>query len=277
MSFWSVLSNIRENLENKFTHNASKAVNDPDDGKQAEQDANKGGEDTSSTARDGANDEIGKHDPAWKGVKDLSDKALETVPKVEAAAKYGWLKFIGGITALFVFISAYSLHNNLGGPTPEQIRMYNTERTIAIQGEQIRQMEGVMVSTEEFTALSSGLLAAPPPYIPDAPVAAEAAPAPALPAAVAAIADEPATVDVTDSDGYTRTVNTTVGTVYRNSTPTVRAQIETPAPIHHDYNDSITTDPNSCFVRHCLSPHKDITVNAVDGNGNKFGSATVKY
>jgi len=248
MSFWSVLSNIRENLENKFTQNASKAVTDPDEGQQAEHDSQKGGEDTSSTARDGANDEIKNHDPAWKGVKDLSDKALETVPKVEAAAKYGWLKFIGGITALFVFITAYSVRNDLGGPTPEQIRMYNNERTIVMQGEQIRQMEQIMVSTEEFNMATANLFAAPAPVIPDEPAPAAAA----LPPPIAAVAAQPVQVVETDSNGEVEAVTTTtVGHAYQSIPREAQRQMESnpPPKIEHDYDKPST---KSCYRDDCL-------------------------
>jgi hypothetical protein len=81
MSFWKAVRDIDKSLEETFEKNADKAVNDPDDGKQAWQDAQKAGEDAENTASDAASDEIKNHDPAWKAVKDLSDKAIAAESK----------------------------------------------------------------------------------------------------------------------------------------------------------------------------------------------------
>lgn len=167
---------------------------------------------------------------------------------------------------MFVFITAYSFRNNLGGPTPEQIRMYNNERTIEIQAQQIRQMEHVMIDQGDFNAMVNGL------FVQSAPTPTPDTPAPVAAAMPPEIAAEPATMQLTTNSGETTEVTTTVGQVYTLAPPTIRRVIERPdpppAPVHEP---GITEDPNSCFVRHCLTSHKTFTVDS------GFASVKVSY
>jgi hypothetical protein len=89
----------------------------------------------------------------WEDVKELSDKMLKVEPKVVEAAKavetvtkVGFFKFVGVVTAIFAGAMAITFSQRQTGPTPDQIRMQNTIRTIELQDQQIKQMEQIMVS-----------------------------------------------------------------------------------------------------------------------------------
>lgn len=275
MSWWKDVFGIHKNVEKTFEKNADKAVNDPDDGRQAQQDAQKVGQDTSSTARDAANDAIESRDPAWKAVKDLSDKAIEVETKVAASAKLGWLKFVGVVTAIFTGALIFSIPQT--APTPDQKAALESLRRSGVQQEQI---ERLTVTQEQFNNMVSHIFVAdePPPIISTAPaVAAAQAPEP-FPPAIAAIAAEPATVVLTTDSGETTQVTTTVGQVWTVSPPAVKrfvAPDPPPRPVERPLG--ITEDPNSCFVKHCLSggngngPHKTFGVNS------GFAQITVSY
>jgi hypothetical protein len=279
MSFWKAVSSIVKNLEKTFEKNADKAVNDPDDGRQADRDAWKVGEDTRSTARDAANDEVKNHDPAWKGIKDLSDKVIDAVPKVEAAAKYRWLKFVGVVTAIFTG-AIFFASTQTPSISPEQQAARDVIRHAEETKRQIEYLNQIMLSEDDWNIMMGGLeVQSPTPVNTPAAVPAEAAP---LPPIIAAAAAEPMTVEVTTPNG-TREFTTTVENVYRQAPDRVR-QVMTQAPpppkIDHGYDHE---NPNDCYHTHCLGGdiskaggfHKDFTVTAVDGNGNTFGSARI--
>jgi len=283
MSFWKAVSSIGKNLEKTFEKNVDKAVNDPDDGTQADRDARKAGEDTGSTARDAANDEVKNHDPAWKGVKDLSDKVVDTVPKVEAAAKYGWLKFVGVVTAIFTG-AIFFASTQTPGVSPEQQAARDVIRHAEETKRQIEYLNQIMLSEADWNIMMGGLEVQQAPTPVNTPAAVPAAAAP-LPPVIAAAAAQPMTVEVTTPHG-TREFTTTVENVYRQAPDRVRqvmTQASPPPPppkIDHGYDHE---NPNDCAHTHCLGGdiskaggfHKDFTVNAVDGNGNKFGSARI--
>jgi len=262
MSFLEGMKKIEENLEKTFEKNFEKAVNNPDDGTQADKDSRQAGQDTSGTAGDTANDEVKNHEPAWKAVKDLSDTAIAAETKVVAATKVGFFKFVGVVTAIFAGAMAISFSQRQTGPTPDQIRMQNTLRTIEIQDQQIKQMERIMVSNDEFNIATANLFAAPAPVIDD-PVAPAAA---ALPPPIAAVAAQPVQVVETDSSGEVEAVTTTtVGHAYQSIPREAQRQMENnpPPKIEHDYDKPSTKD---CFRDDCLG--------AID---KQFGQKTASF
>jgi hypothetical protein len=272
MSFWKAVRDIDKSLEETFEKNADKAVNDPDDGKQAWQDAQKAGEDAENTASDAASDEIKNHDPAWKAVKDLSDKAIAAESKAVETTKLGWLKFVGVVTAIFP--GAIFFASTHAGPSAETKAALETIRRSEVEVEQVNQLSNIVLSMDDWNIMMGGI------EVQSVPTPTEA-PAP-LPLVIAAAAAEPLKVEVTTPAG-TREFTTTVEKVYRESPSRVQQQmIQQPPPpkIDHDYDHP---DPNDCFVRHCLGGdlskaggfHTNINVTAVDGNGNSFGSAHI--
>jgi hypothetical protein len=281
MSFGKTLLDIARKLEGTFEKNAGKAGADPDDGSQAFHDAGKAGEGAGRSAGDEANKQARNHEPAWKAVKDLDDKVRDAAPKVEAPARYGWLKFVGVVTAIFtgaIFVAS----TQRPGISPEQQAARATIRQAEDTRRQIAALDAIVLDMNDWNIMMGGLEvpSAPTPVEPSAPPAAMAAP---LPPIIAAAAAEPMTVDVTTANGSRREFTTTVENVYRQAPAPVRrimTKSEPPPPIEHGYDHP---DPNDCFVRHCLGGgtsnaggfHKDFTVNAVDGNGNLFGSAHI--
>lgn len=277
MSFWSVVSDITKNLIKTFEKNADKAVDDPDDGSQADQDAKKAGQDTSNTARDGANDEIRNHDPAWKSVKDLSDKVIAAEPKVVAAAKYGWLKFLGAVTAIFAGTMVF-VATQTPSKSPDQQAAEDVLRHARETQQQVEYLDKIVVSEDEFNTMIGGIAVPSAPTPTELP-AATPAQAAVLPPPVAAVAAEPARVEVATSSG-TQTYTTTVGQVYREAPERVRREMDSsdppPSKIEHDYDHE---NPNDCFHTHCLGGdintaggfHKDFTVDA------GFASAHITY
>jgi hypothetical protein len=217
----------------------------------------------------------------WEDVKKLADKMLKTEPKVveaakavETATKFGFFKFVGVVTAIFAGVMAFSFSQR--GPTLDQIRMQNTIRTIEIQAEQIKQMEQIMVSNEEFNMATASLFAAPAPVIPADPAPAAAAlPAPAaaaLPPPIAAVAAQPVQVVETDSNGEVEAVTTTtVGRAYQSIPREAQRQMESSPPpkIEHDYDKPSTKD---CFRDDCLGAidkqfgHKSASFTSGDGS-----------
>jgi hypothetical protein len=117
--------------------------------------------------------------------------------------------------------------------------------------------ESITLSTSEFENMFDAIEA-------PAPVDEPPLPAAALAPAVAAIEAEPVTIEMATPQG-TRQITSTVGRVYRNATPEVREQMEAPK-IDHGYDHP---DPNDCFVKHCLTSHKDFSVTADFDTGGK--------
>ncbi|HEX5182003.1 MAG TPA: hypothetical protein VFW19_02505 [Allosphingosinicella sp.] len=291
MSFGKTLLDIAGRLEKTFEKNADKAVVDPDDGSQATRDAGKAGDHAGSSAGDEANREARNREPAWKAAKDLSDKVIETAPKVEASAKHGWLTFVGVVTAIFtgaIFVAS----TQRPAVSPETQAARTVVRDAEDTRRQIAALDAVTLGMDDWNIMMGGLEApsAPTPAETSAPPVAAAAPPPPIPAMaaelpriIAAAAAEPMQVDVVTANGSRREFTTTVGNLYRQAPDQVRrimTKSEAPPPIEHGYDQP---DPNDCFVRHCLGGgtsnaggfHRDFTVNAVDGNGNMFGSAHI--
>jgi len=127
------------------------------------------------------------------------------------------------------------------------------------------QNSSIIINMQRYNNVLSELRSAPPAVLP-----------PEVPAAVAIIAAVPVEVTTTENtpDSTPQTFTTTVGQLYV-AMPEVRRQIEQDAPkydYHHDYDKSISDDPNSCVNRHCLDPqhHKEFEVNGFDGKAMKF-------
>jgi hypothetical protein len=264
MSFGDAVTNINKKLEKTFEKNADKAVNDPDDGSQADHDARQAGNDAANSASDAANEEAKNHDPEWKAIKDLSDKAIGAETKAVATAKIGFLKFVGIVTAIFTAVMTFSYIH------PDESTVQSRKMLAIVQREQedqarIQRLTDIMVNQEEFNTMVGGLFvqSAPTPTETSAPVAAAALPPP-----IAAIAAEPAKIELTTESGSTVEVTTTVGQVYANSPSPVRREMERPStrpPPPQKPELGITEDPNSCFVKHCLSSenqHKSFTVDS---------------
>jgi hypothetical protein len=194
--------------------------------------------------------------PHWKRVMELGEQARKAIPKVEQAAKFGLLKFVGTISALFaggVIVAVVA-----GAPARhEQDAMYESmERRTA----DLEQMQKIMVSEDDFNTMTSSL------FVPSAP-APEPEP---MPAAIAAVAEEPAAVDLTTTSG-TQTVTSTVGQVYQSAPSQVRHEMEASASapkIDHGYDHE---NFNDCAHTDCLSQHKEFTIDA------GFASAHIKY
>lgn len=272
--FGDAVQSIGKKLEKTFEKNADKAVNDPDDGSQADRDARQAGGDTANSAGHAANSEAKNHEPAWATVKNLADRA-------EAPVKLGWLKFVGAVTAMFVAVMGYFYFT----PDPPTVESRKALAAVNREAADQAQIQNLALDRESFNSMVDGIFvqSAPVPTQSTAPVAAAAA----LPPPIAAVAAEPAKVELVTESGEKTEITTTVGQVYLNSPTPVRRVMEgsnnspPPSPITHGYDGpGITEDPNSCFVRHCLSgsgTHKGFTVTAVDGNGNTFGTAQISY
>ncbi len=298
MSFTTAVAKIHKNLIDTFEKAANAAVKGTGDAEQTWRDFEKACKDTGSASTDAARDEVKKHvttrwtgggmskveaeaqfGAKWKQVKDLGDKVIKNAPKVEAAARYGWLRFVGVVTAIFAGAMVYSAANR--GPSTQTKAALETVRHEEMQQEQIERLSEIVISEEEFNIMIGGLevQSAPTPVAPIAPVAAAAA----LPPPIAAAAALPVKVEVTTPNG-TRSFESNIGEVYSNSPREVRERLVNTVPsppppkITHGYDGpGITEDPNSCFVRHCLSgggdgQHKTFTV-----GGTPFGSATFRY
>ena len=301
-SFSETVTKINKNLIDTFEKAADAAAKGTADAEQHWRNFEKACQDTGSTSLDAAYEKAKKHlTTRWmelgltkaeaearfaaklKHLKELAEKS-QTVqtygPKVQAAAKYGWLKFVGGVTAIFAAAVVYTSATN-SGPSPETKAALETLRRNEIHQEQLKRLNDIVISEEDFNIMIGGLEvpSAPTPVEPAVAVAA----APALPAPIAAAAAMPVAVEVTTPSG-TRTFESNIGQVYRNSPPVVRERLENtvsspPPKITHGYDGpGITEDPDSCFVRHCMSGgdgdgrHKTFTV-----GGTPFGSATFSY
>jgi hypothetical protein len=286
MSFGKAVLGIARKLEKTFEKTASNAVDQPDDGSQAFRDSRKAGEDAGRSAIYAANQEAGNNSPVWKSVN-LSRKAVEAAPKVEASAKHGWLKFVGTVTAIFtasiVFFSMQSPNIS-----PEQKSALDTIRHAEDTQRQIEALNTIVLKTDDWNIMMGGIevpmapTPAPDAAAPEAaaaPIPIEAAP---VPIEVAAVAAAPIEVEV-ETPTTRRAFTTTVGQVYRNSPPSVQSAIAQHA-IQHDYNN----DTSAAFAQHLHEMSEDwsrrnfpsnnnqpnnIHVDAVDGNGTKFGSA----
>jgi hypothetical protein len=298
MSFTTAVAKIHKNLIDTFEKAADAAVKGSADSEQTWHDFVNACKATGHDTTDAAHDEVEKHmtkhwmdrgmskaeadvrfGEKWKRIKNLGDTVLTNAPKVEAAAKYGWLKFVGGVTAIFAAAMVYTAANS--GPSPQTKAALETLRRDEVQQEQVKRLNEIVISEEDFNIVIGGL------EVPSAPTPVEqvapAAAAPALPAPIAAAAALPVAVEVTTPAG-TRTFETNIEQVYRNSPPVVREHLEKtvssppPPKITHGYDGpGITEDPISCFVRHCMSgggdgQHKTFTV-----GGTPFGSATFSY
>ena len=201
MSFGKFLEGVRDKLEKLFEKTASNAADHPDDGSQAFHDSRQAGEDTGSSAPDEANEEAENHDPAWKSVKDLTDKARDIVPNVEASAKHGWVKFVGAVTAIFtasiVFFSMQS-----PSMSPEQKSAIDTIHRSEDTRRQIAALNTIVLKREDWYLMMGGIqvsMAPTPtpnaaaPEATAAPIPIEAAP---IPIEVAAVSTAPIEVDV---------------------------------------------------------------------------------
>lgn len=207
----------------------------------------------------------------WEKVLDISEKVRPTVPKVKDVGKFFWAKLLAAVVVGgYVLTAITGVHK----PESESEKMY---RSIQYEAMKAEQMQNFLVSEEQFNEMIGGLRVAQsapePTRDAPAPVAAEAMP---IPIAVAAEAAEPVEVEVVTPSG-TQNFTSTLGRVYQNVPPPARREIErtvTVPPIAHNYT-SITDDPNSCFVRHCMSGggfHKEFAV-----GGTPFGTARFKY
>lgn len=314
MSFGKTLLDIVvRKLEKSFEKTADHGVANPDDGSQAFHDANNSGQDATSSARDEINEEIENHDPAWKEVKDLHDEVMDTIPKVLAGAKYGWIKFVGVVTAIFTgsliltsiqLPSMSSKQSSALNTTEDSPQTDGLAAAIKEADSATREIDASKAQTEGTTQETNASNAITLPTddwnimmggleVPSAAWAAAvqeavgspsqvpAAAAP-IPIAVAAVAAAPIEVDV-ETPTSRRSFTTTVGQVYRNSPPSVQSAIEQHA-IQHDYDN----DTSAAFAQHLHEMDENwsrknfpssnnqpnnIHVDAVDGDGTKFGSA----
>lgn len=215
--------------------------------------------------------------------KSKAAKALATADKWFLAKVYIGLVF-GGLT--LTAITGYH------APETQAEKDYHEIHARAKNlNEQIGYLDHVIIPEDQFNVMVGGLLVSPAPTpTPDtpapeaaeAPKPIEAAPAPIEIPAVAAVETAPIVVDV-ETSGARQSVVSTVGQVYRNSPSPVQHAIEQHA-IQHDYNN----DNSAAFAQHLHQMSEDwsrrnfpssqnqtnnIHIDAVDGNGVRFGSA----
>ncbi len=275
-SFTQTVHDGVKKLEKNAEKDASDAVTDPDNASSHEKQV---GEDSAQSFSSEARKQSSR---ASAEITEIAEKAEEarktlagTAAKVPSWGKRVWgglfWKFLLPMSILAGLHFAGQVYKSFQDqPVSDGEKIQRQARDLNSQVEYLSTI--VRLQNDDFNIMYGGLAVAPAPT-PDAP-APEAAPAPVeIPAAAAAA---PAEVELTSESGTKQEVQTTVGNVYRNSPEPVKRQIETDAPkIEHDYNTSITTDPNSCFVRHCLggAGHRDITVT----NGDNSATIHVSY
>jgi hypothetical protein len=219
--------------------------------------------DTGNTSTDAAHGEVKEHvtkhmreggmskaeadawfESKWKNVKELGDKVMKATPKIEAAAKYAWLKFVGVVTAIFIgaIIIAVTQTPRI---SPGQQAAHEVIRHARDTQRQVEDLSKIMVTQGRLQIMLGGMV------VPSAP-----APVADLPAPVAAVAEVPVIVEfASPAQPEPRTYTSTVAQVYRNSPPQAQRQIEQDAPqIKHDYD---RPSRNDCFVNDCLNQHRD--------------------
>jgi len=173
-----------------------------------------------------------------KRVAEISEKVHKAVPKV----KYGFLKFVGVVTAIFSAIMAVSFLNR-PGPTPEHKAALDVIRRSGEAQRQLAYLGKIVITTDQLNLMVGGML-----------VRSAPAPVADLPAPVAAVAEVPVIVEIaTPDEAEPRAYTSTVAQVYRNSPPQAQRRIEQDAPkIEHDYNR-----PSNNACNHCLDQHRD--------------------
>jgi hypothetical protein len=183
-----------------------------------------------------------------KDAKDLSDRVIKAAPKIEAAAKYGWLKFVGVVTAIFTGVLIISVKQT-PSISPEQQAAHDVIRHSRDSQRQIEDLSKIVVTQDQLQIMLGGMLVTSAP----APVADLPAPV-ALPEPVAAVAAVPVIVEfASPAQPEPRTYTSTVEQVYRNSPPEAQRRIEQDAPqIKHDYD---LPSRNACDD--CLNQHRD--------------------
>src|SRR2546423_10537122 len=109
-------------------------------------------QETGTTASDAARDEFEEHvlkglskedferwfEHKARAVKDLAEKARNAAPKVENAAKVGWLQFVGVVSAIFTGVLIFSYAHS--GPTPEQKAAINLIRRTEMEQQQMQRL-----------------------------------------------------------------------------------------------------------------------------------------
>jgi hypothetical protein len=216
--------------------------------------------DAGSTSTDAAREEVKQHitkqmqrdgmskdeaekwfEQKWTEVKDLADRVIEAAPKVVAAAKYGWLKVVGAIAALF---GGMVIVGRLSGPDRQTQAMIDYMHRQAIYKAQVQAIQRITLQQVEFNAfiraIGEPLKFEPPGPAPEA---------------------MPARVEVTTNAG-TVTYNTTYGRVYD----------EAPAAVQSAMRRERDDDRSSGSDDHqSSSHHKTFTVST------DFASATISY
>lgn len=187
-----------------------------------------------------------------KKVMDQAEKVRAGLTKVQQAAKLGWLKFVGAVTAIFGAVMTFSFI--------QRDEHADKSRKMAAFIQHVEEEQKIMVSTEDFDVMAGSLLVtSSPPVTPSVPPTAAAAPP--LPAPIAAIAAAPALVEVKTESGKTYTVNTTVERVYRSAPPRVQNIMRNDPPFHveHDYDKPSPSTEND-YQHSEQHPHKSFTV-----------------
>jgi hypothetical protein len=288
MSFETALAKIEKNVIDLFEKAANAAVKGQTDAEQVFRDFEKACEDTGFTSREAIREELKKSftkrwmnagmskaeaeaqfEGNWEEVIDLGDKIKEAIdlrdkvinsaPKVEAAAKSGWLKFVGTVTAIFAGAMAYIYIQTPSGLPPDQeAALRYMEQTLG-QVDRLNHLSQMVIRENEFSTMLHGLegLSAPTPLE-------------SLPPLIAVVAVAPVQVQVT-TPKETRTFETTFGEVYANVPPQVQEYMTNNPPETH----SIEVD-DAMRERFRQSGgndhHKTFTV-----DGTPFGSATFSY
>jgi hypothetical protein len=226
--------------------------------------------DTGNTSTDAARGEVKEHvtkhmreggmskaeadawfESRWQNVKDLGDKIIKATPKIEAAAKYAWLKFAGVVTAIFAGAMIIAVRQT-PSISPEQQAAHEVIRQARDTQRQVGDLSKIMVTQEQLQIMLAGMVVPSAP----APVADVPAPVAELPFPVAAVAAVPVIVEfASPAQPEPRTYTSTVEQVYRNSPPQAQRQIEQDAPqIKHDYD---SPSRNDCVANDCLNQHRD--------------------
>jgi hypothetical protein len=169
------------------------------------------------------------------------------------------LQIAGGLIVGGWFVIGLATNNSRPAPSLQQQQIEDIRK----HADDLHQilLQETTVTTGQFD-----LMVAPAP-MPDEPPLPQAA----VPPALAAIEAQPVDIEVVTPEGA-RTVETTVGQLYRSAPPQVRQQMEAPK-IDHGYDHD---DPNGCFRRHCLSPHKDLDITA-DFDRGGVQHAKIRY
>jgi len=159
----------------------------------------------------------------WEKMKSLAASARGKIEKYKpsVAKQISWT--LAKAAMIFLAIGGF-MHYKYGKEEP-LIADGTACVTCAVK---LIPVEPMQISPDQFNIMYGGLAvpSAPMPVL-DAPVPVAAA---ALPPAVAVIADAPADAELTSEQGVTQEVQTTVGSVYRQSAPQVQRQIERAAP-----------------------------------------------